>query len=76
MSKSLVCEGLVARFALEHVESGVNLTLTAHSTNPERLYDLRFTQVIDLRFENPVELGVNIVLLAEEWTLEGWENIR
>lgn len=76
MSKSLVCEGQVVRFLVENDPDGVTVTLAAHSKNPERFYHLRFTNVVDLRFENPVTFEANIVLLAESFASEGYEGIK
>ena len=76
MSKSLVCEGQVVRFAVDREGDMTTLALSAQSRNPERLYELRFTNVVDLRFESPVEFEANIVLLAERFTSEGWEGIE
>lgn len=75
-----VCEyGRVQRLTLQHeVGGGLTLTLTVYSLDENRIHEVQFSNVRNLRFlGESTELWDKIVLLvADDVSSEQWEDVR
>lgn len=73
-----ICEsGSVERITLQRDEEGLTLVLRVESRDKDRIHELRFLDVRDLRFlgDSTTLLGT-VVLDGEDISSDGWDGVR